>query len=554
MLDLGDIRHLAKLDQAVEELVSDGPGVALIVGLDAPSLAAAEGLPLPSGRASLFRILARRLLSEATHRVLVVAPSREAIRISRDHRRRVDVVAASGPDEVRARLLAVSGRPPELVIAQPSATPDVVAAALQLAAGGAKALAEVNTPCRGLAVVRDLVSGGVSEQALPALKWIVASQRIPALCACATLRPVDALALAELRRRFPGLPDLPAQMRQPVGCPACGGAGRSGEVFIFDVYKPAERQSLITYEEYALALATEGVITLDDVLSLEAAQLRQAHALREASEAALREANAALQRKVAELETAHRVSTQRTEALLSLQRISEALLSDATPAELAGRLCRQAREVVGADRVILFALDGANALALGEAGWGAERLPPPLPGDLVCCLDGDAESRGRPAPFAGWPPGIAPRTPDLEGAELRAGLRAPLIAQGETVGAIYVHSTVHAGFAPGQIALLQTFAAQAALALQRAALTAQLRAKVAALEAAQAELAVKARHGARARTGAPGAAEFSADSVSARARLRVRRVQRAGPRSRRRFLRRDRPRRRPHRAGDCGRL
>ena len=337
------------------------------------------------------------------------------------------------------------------------------------------------------------MSGGVSEQALPALKWIVASQRIPALCACATLRPVDALALAELRRRFPGLPDLPAQMRQPVGCPACGGAGRSGEVFIFDVYKPAERQSLITYEEYALALATEGVITLDDVLSLEAAQLRQAHALREASEAAFREANAALQRKVAELETAHRVSTQRTEALLSLQRISEALLSDATPAELAGRLCRQAREVVGADRVILFALDGANALALGEAGWGAERLPPPLPGDLVCCLDGDAESRGRPAPFAGWPPGIAPRTPDLEGAELRAGFRAPLIAQGETVGAIYVHSTVHAGFAPGQIALLQTFAAQAALALQRAALTAQLRAKVAALEAAQAELAVKAR-------------------------------------------------------------
>ncbi len=76
---------------------------------------------------------------------------------------------------------------------------------------------------------------------------------------------------------------------------------------------------------------------------------------------------------------------------------------------------------------------------------------------------------------------------------LRAGVRVLLAAQGETVGALYVHSTVRTSFAPGHLALLQTFAAQAALALQRAGLTAQLRAKVAALEAAQAELAVKAR-------------------------------------------------------------
>ncbi len=494
MLELSDIRHLTQLDAAVDELIADGPGLALVVGLDAPpAIAPTADLPLPSGRASLFRILTRRLLAEATRRVLVLAPARDAIRITRDRRRRVEVIAVADDEEARARLLAVSARPPELVIAQINATPQVAGAALQLAAAGSKVLAQMNTPCRGLAVARDLVSAGVPAQQLPALKWVLATQRMPAVCSCATLRPVDPLAAAELRSRFPSAGDLPAQLHYPVGCPTCDGTGYSGEVFLFDVYRPAERRSVITYEQYALQMALDGAVALDDVLSLDAAQLRQAHALRETSEAALRESNAALQRKVAELESAHRVSTQRTEALLSLQRISEALLSDASPEELAGRLCRQARELCGADRVILYAVQGEQAVALGEAGWGRERLPAPLPAEAVCCREGDAEGAGRPARFDGWPPGIPERTPDLEGAELRAGLRAPLVAQGETVGALYVHSAVRNTFAPGHVALLQTFAAQAALALQRAALTAELRAKVAALEAAQAELAVKAR-------------------------------------------------------------
>jgi serine phosphatase RsbU (regulator of sigma subunit) len=495
MLELSDIRHLPQLDTAVEELLADGPGLALVAGLDPlPSAApASEGLPLPSGRASLFRILTRRLLATATRRVLVVATARDAIRITRDHRRRVEVVAASDADEARARLLAVAGLPPELAIVQHNVTPAVVGAALQLAAAGSKVLAQFNTPCRGLGAVRELVSGGVSQPDLAALKWIVASQRVPALCACAALRPVDPLAAAELAARFPALPRLPAQMRHPVGCPNCGGSGYSGEVFIFDIYRPDARRANISYEEYALGLALDGLIALDDILSLDAVQLRQAHAMRETSEVALREANAALQRQVAQLETAHRVSTQRTEALLSLQRIGEALLSDATPPELAARLCHQARDLCGADRVILYALQDEQAVALGEAGWGADRLPAAVPADSVCCLPEDAESAGRPARFDDWPPGIPRRTSDIEGAELRAGLRAPLVAQGNVVGALYVHTTVRTSFAPGHVALLQTFAAQAALALQRVALTAELRAKVAALEAAQAELAVKAR-------------------------------------------------------------
>jgi hypothetical protein len=348
MLDLSDIRHLPQLDSAVAELLADGPGLALIAGLDAfPVGSAAEGLPLPSGRASLFRILTRQLLADATRRVLIVAPARDAIRVTRDHRRRVEVITAADADEVHARLLAVSARPPELVIIQHNATPAIVRAALGLASRGAKVLAQVNTPCRGSGAVRELLAGGVPREELAWLRWIVASQRLPALCVCATVRPVDPLAAAEYRGRFPAGPDLPAQMRQPTGCPICGNTGYNGELFIFDIYRPHLRQSVVSYEQYALGLAFDGLIALDDVLSLDAAQLRQAHALRETSEAALREANAALQRKLAELESAHRVSAQRTEALLSLQRISDALLSDAPPAELAARLCRHARELSG---------------------------------------------------------------------------------------------------------------------------------------------------------------------------------------------------------------
>jgi sigma-B regulation protein RsbU (phosphoserine phosphatase) len=56
-----------------------------------------------------------------------------------------------------------------------------------------------------------------------------------------------------------------------------------------------------------------------------------------------------------------------------------------------------------------------------------------------------------------------------------------------------VHATQKAGFAPGEVAMLQAFANQAAVALQRAGLIDALRDKIAQLEAAQAELVTKER-------------------------------------------------------------
>jgi serine phosphatase RsbU (regulator of sigma subunit) len=81
----------------------------------------------------------------------------------------------------------------------------------------------------------------------------------------------------------------------------------------------------------------------------------------------------------------------------------------------------------------------------------------------------------------------------VEGAVLRAGLYVRLVSQDRTVGVMVVHSTVKHAFTPGEVAMLQTFANQAAVAIQRAELVADLRAKIAQLEAAQVELAQKER-------------------------------------------------------------
>ncbi|MGE5601609.1 MAG: SpoIIE family protein phosphatase [Nitrososphaerales archaeon] len=501
MLDLSDIHHLPALADAVEQLIAEPAGLVLIAGLDVPvaptpaAPAAADPLPLPSGRSSLFRMVARRLLARTKRRAVIIASGRDMLRVRRDERRRVDVVAAGGVDEVRSRLLALAGLPPELIVLEKIEDAQVATAALQLVDRGSKVLAQIDTPFRGLGLVRELIDdGGDRDLVLRRLTWVFASQRVPALCpTCLTSRPVDPLEAAELRSRFPAPIELPRVAYEAKGCARCDGSGRLGEVTLFDIYRPVERRTVVSYEMYALQLARDGLLTLDDVLSLEASQVRHAHALKAASEAALREANASLQRKVAELESAHRVSAQRTEALVSLQRMTEVLLSDAPPVAMARHICQQARELCGADRAVLYAVMDGQARVLSEAGWGAERLPGPLPVEEVCAPIGDTEASARPVTYDRWPPGIPWRTPDVEGAALRAGVRVLLIAQGETVGALYVHTTVRTSFAPGHLALLQTLAAHAALALQRAGLTAALRAKVAALEAAQAELAVKAR-------------------------------------------------------------
>jgi serine phosphatase RsbU (regulator of sigma subunit) len=522
MLTLKDFFHLARLDTLVEQLIADGPGLIVVAGLDPRSLVSAgssDGF-LPSGRSAIFRILMRGILAAHAHvQAVVVAENEDAVRIPRRLQRQVQLSLVEPPHHYGNSIARAIWRRPDLLVVD-QLCDESASAALEAAQSGLRVLSQIDTIFRGPGVARSLLDLGASETQLNALSWVVAVQRLPTLCPrCREPVQLNPVQLAALRRRFPDL-ETSALQQHPeldmaelcrafegrggvffhaVGCAACGYTGRHGDVAAFDVFHlnadapdALDQSSLLPLQEYTLCLAALGYLSLDDILRLPDDQLRRTYNLLTASERALREANMALERKLAQLEAANRVLQQRTEALVSLQDIGQALITSASLYDLADRVCRHARDLCGADRAILYYLrseDTAEVLAV--SGWDPARVPQQL--DATLGHEAVASASAEPTPFNDWPPGIPPRHPDVEGAVLRAGLRVPLVAQGELVGAMFVHTTQKTGFLPGKVALLQTFAHQAALAIQRAGLIEELCQNIVQLQAAQAELVKKER-------------------------------------------------------------
>jgi sigma-B regulation protein RsbU (phosphoserine phosphatase) len=241
-------------------------------------------------------------------------------------------------------------------------------------------------------------------------------------------------------------------------------------------------------EAYILRLAASGRLPLEDFTNFETDQFRRTFQLLADREAALSTTNSALEGRLVELEAAHRVLQRRTNALVSIQDIGQALISGEDVYDLARRVCRRTCELCGADRAILYYRQTeALAEVLASVGWDPALVRPQLAAAGVF----SSELFSGPVPFSGLPPGVAPRRPEPE--PVRAGLYMPLVAQEKQVGLMIVQSTQKARFEPGEMALLRTFAQQAALALQRAGLVEQLRAKIDQLEAAQVELARRER-------------------------------------------------------------
>ncbi|HEX6387775.1 MAG TPA: SpoIIE family protein phosphatase [Anaerolineae bacterium] len=498
MLELKDFLHLPQLDPLIEQLAADGPGLILIAGLDLRPLAAAPEAAtfLPSGRPAIFRILMRHILEARPRtRALVVAQDKDLVRLPRDLKRRVDHVPVRSPDDYADRIAAAAHRRPGLLVID-QIGPESAAAALEAAQPGLRVLSQMDTIFRGSDVARALLDLGAPQTHLNGLRWVIAVQRLAMLCShCKEPLPAAPAPLRELLNRYP---DLAAKQDiaflGAAGCSHCHQSGRWGEVTAFDVFHAAaggetlfSQPSLLSMEEYVLRLVAEGYLAPDDAVRLESDQLRHTYNLLTASERALSQANRALERKLVELEAANRVLGQRTEALLSLQDVGQALISAVSLEDLASRVCRHTRELCGADRVVLYYLrsqDTAEVLAV--SGWN----PAQITGEVDASLIGGTGG-AEPSTYNQQPPGIAAE-PAAIGA-LRAGLRVPLVAQGQPVGALIVHTTQKSTFAPGEVALLQTVAHQAALALQRAGLIKTLRQKIAELEAAQAELVKKER-------------------------------------------------------------
>jgi sigma-B regulation protein RsbU (phosphoserine phosphatase) len=493
MLDLQDFFHLPEVDTLVSQLADDAPGLIVVAGLDPATPADASGF-LPSGRAAIFRILMRHImLARPARHVIVVATSKDAVRIPRHSQRQVEWALVEPPHTYSSRIAYAISRRPDLLVIDPLDA-ETAGGALTAAQNGLVVLSQLDTVFNGASVARHLLDLDVPRELLNYLTWIVTVQRVQTLCPkCKQPETVIPARWEELRHRFPNVP-LQGTFFRAGRCAECDHTGRHGNVAAFDIFRAAagpvplvEQPSVLPLEEYLLRLATLGHVPLSDVVGFAADQLRRAYGQLAASERALAEANATLESKLAQLEAANRVLQHRTEAIVSLQDIGQTLVTLADLDDLATRVCRHVRDLCGADRAILYYLrpDG-TAEVLAVYGWPGELMHRHLDAAMVMGAGGPLAASAEPTTFAGPPPGVAPSRDD---ALLRAGLRVPLIAQQEVVGLMIVQTTLKPAFSPGEVAMLQAFANQAAVAIQRGGLVDSLQDKIEQLEAAQVELA-----------------------------------------------------------------
>jgi serine phosphatase RsbU (regulator of sigma subunit) len=161
--------------------------------------------------------------------------------------------------------------------------------------------------------------------------------------------------------------------------------------------------------------------------------------------------------------------------------------------KLALRVCRHIHDLCGADRVVLYlARPEDRAEILAVHGWDSALVHRQLDVRSAFAASGAEPANGaEPRRFARLPPGVEQH--DAHGVPVQTGLCVPLVAQQERVGWMVVHTTRGRAFAPGEVSLLQTYANQAAIAIQRAGLVESLWLKIEQLKAAQEGLAHKER-------------------------------------------------------------
>jgi len=500
MLDLKDFVHLPEVKAIFDQLADDGAGLIVVAGLDPSAVAThADGF-LPSGRAAIFRILVRHLLArKPSSRAIIVAEKRDAARFPRQLKHQVQWLLVEPPHTYTSRITYAMYRQPDLLVID-RLDAETAPMALQAAQHEVKVLSQLDTVFSGAGVARHLLDLGVPRESLDVLTWIVTIQRLAMLCPrCKQPVQLDSMRLEEMRCRYPGVP-IEGTFFHSTGCAGCNHTGRQGNVAAFDFFRAGadrasllDQPSLLSAQEYILRLAALGYVPLDDVADLQANQLRRTYNLLANSERALAEANAALQRKLAQLEAANKVLQQRTEAVISLQDIGQTLVTSTSLDELAGRVCRHARDLCGADRAILYYLrTDSTAEVLAVSGWDARLIHQRLDAAAVMGAGGLDSAGAEPAAFSGDPPGVETAQVSRD-TSLKAGLRVPLIAQQEVVGLMIVHTSTRLAFAPGEVAMLRAFANQAAVAIQRTGLIESLRDKIVQLEAAQEELLQKER-------------------------------------------------------------
>ena len=495
MLGFKDFFHMPQIDRLIDQLVHDRPGLILVAGLEPRRFPSGEEAPrrLASGKSAILRILMREILeANPRERCIVFVENGDGFRIPRELRARTDVFQTR-VEELRPKWLneAVRRRPGLLVLEQLSV--ETLPTAIEAARRGVRVLTQVDTIFRGAGVARFLESQGMTHDHLDLLRWVISVLRLPVLCpACKQPIPADENLLVRL-----GLPqsDMGVTFYRASGCLQCKGVGRQGEVSVFDFFQADaakgdlfNQPSLLPAREYLAYLAGQGQLAPEDALDLDAYLLHDTYSMLVAEEKALLEANKALHRKVLELEVSNRILVQRTEAVISFQEIGQTLINSASLVDLASRICRYTRDLCGSDRIVVYFNRSETTLeVLASGGWEKANPEEKVPADLLPAVPETGEMR----PFLHVPPGI--NLANDPAPIIRAGFYVPLVVDSRAVGRMVVQSTSKTAFNPGEISMLRTFANQAALAMQRADLVDQLRAKIMELEAAQVELVKKER-------------------------------------------------------------
>jgi len=495
LLSLKDFFHVPRLNQLINSLVQDVPGLIVVAGLE-PNAISNDGLNIRrmvSGKTTILRLLMREILTfyPQMHCILYTE-GENPIRAPRELRSRCEWIQATLP-EVRLRRLqnAVQRRPGLMVLDQ--LTSENIPLVVEAVRQGVRVLCPANTMVRGSAVIRHLQSLGFTSDQLKILTWVVSVFRQPMLCPVCKqpVEPDDRLtALYSMSS------DLATwKLFRAAGCEQCHFTGRQGELTVFDLFRVnpnrpdwLSQRSLLSAQEYLLDLMKQGLLAPEDVLDFDTALLHDTYAILELEEKALKEANAALQRKVLELEVSNRLLVQRTEAIISFQEIARTLIQSTSLAELAQRVCRYSRDICGADRSIVYVkLDEEKLVVLACGGWEGVELSREVPANLFAGWQQAEEMR----PWRAVPPGII--LEESEPPPIHVGYDVPLLADARLVGRMIVQSTQKVMFTPGEISTLRMFANQVAVAMQRARLIEELQAKITELEAAQVSLLQKER-------------------------------------------------------------
>lgn len=476
MLDLNSFHHLPQLDPLLDEITSATGGLVIVAGFDArPHL---ERVTMASGRGLLYGIVARHALAAHPHtRTAVLTEEKHAqLRLPTRSRAQIRILSPRSDETYGDLLKRVTASGYSQVFAE-RFSQECYDAALDAALRDRLIVTQMDTPLAGRWVAREVQEALDERARIRGLRAVIAVRRIETLCQdCKTQDGASWRA---------------------IGCARCSGTGRRGQVSVFDVWRahdgaePTETPSVLSFLEYAQELAREGLLAQTDVNEMEAVQFyRMAH-LVSAGERHTVRATQSLRSQVTELQVAARTHEQQYLASFALQQVGHKLLELDTMQELAAYVCRRAHDLCGADRAVLYLLhhdQTAEIVALN--GWDAKWLHTRVGYQELFRASGVGEGY---SPFEGYPPGIPTRAADVEGAFVRAGMRIPLIAQREVVGAMIFHSTVRKDFDAREAALLHALANASAAAIQRAELLDSLRDKIEQLETAQKQIAQKER-------------------------------------------------------------